>query len=363
MAKAPLIISLADYETRKPEITAQLIESAKTSGFFYVKDHGIPQATIAAMHATGKRFFHQPAQEKDKLPKVIWEDVELVGYERNDVADGTIREALFTKADGYHPEMDAAWPKESLLPGFKEAMVSFQKLVPPIAKKIVGCLALGLGFPEGFFEKTMDERDPDNHTLMLFQYYNEMKGLRVKGDTNRITAHTDETLITLLFNEPTSTGLEIAMGKDGKAVTSDTTAGQSMVDKWQPSPPIPGCIIVNIGDTMQYWSDGELLSNFHRVRCPRPDEHQGVTGDTYGCYQVDSWTPCPPIPGCFTVNIGDPLQYWSNGVLPSNYHRVRCPRPGEYQGDRYSMLASQMLRTRVAPGVLRYHVQPAEPSF
>jgi isopenicillin N synthase-like dioxygenase len=275
MAKAPLIISLADYETRKPEITAQLMESAKTSGFFYIKDHGIPQETIAAMHSTGKKYFHQPAEEKDKLPKVIWEDVELVGYERNDVADGTIREACFMKCDGYHPEMDAAWPKESLLPGFKEQMVSFQKLVPPVAKKIVGCLALGLGYPEDFFEQTMNERDPDNHTLMLFQYYNEMKGLRVKGDTNRITAHTDETLITLLFNELTSTGLEIAMGKDGKAVTSDTTAGQYMVDKWHPTPPVPGCIIVNIGDTMQYWSDGELLSNFHRVRCPRPDEHQG----------------------------------------------------------------------------------------
>ncbi len=45
--------------------------------------------------------------------------------------------------------------------------------------------------------------------------------------------------------------------------------------------------------------------------------------------QVESWNPCPPLPGCISVNIGDPLQFWSDGVLKSNYHRVRMPLPGE----------------------------------
>ena len=50
-----------------------------------------------------------------------------------------------------------------------------------------------------------------------------------------------------------------------------------------------------------------------------------------GHYEVESWTPCPPLPGCITVNIGDPLQFWSDGVLKSNYHRVRMPYPDEPQ--------------------------------
>ena len=45
--------------------------------------------------------------------------------------------------------------------------------------------------------------------------------------------------------------------------------------------------------------------------------------------QVDNWTDCPPKPGCITVNVGDPLQFWSDGLLKSNYHRVRMPKEGE----------------------------------
>lgn len=44
---------------------------------------------------------------------------------------------------------------------------------------------------------------------------------------------------------------------------------------------------------------------------------------------MESWHPCPHIPGCIVVNVGDSLQAWSDGILKSNYHRVRMPTPGE----------------------------------
>ena len=45
--------------------------------------------------------------------------------------------------------------------------------------------------------------------------------------------------------------------------------------------------------------------------------------------QVDKWNDCPSKPSCIIVNIGDALQYWSDGLLKSNFHRVRLPREGE----------------------------------
>ena len=57
--------------------------------------------------------------------------------------------------------------------------------------------------------------------------------------------------------------------------------------------------------------------------------------------QVESWHPCPHIPGCIVVNVGDSLQAWSDGVLKSNYHRVRMPKPGEP-----TVRCSPLLRTR-----------------
>ena len=53
--------------------------------------------------------------------------------------------------------------------------------------------------------------------------------------------------------------------------------------------------------------------------------------------QVEAWHPCPHIPGCITVNIGDALQRFSDGLLKSNFHRVRMPADGESQARAISM--------------------------
>ena len=50
-----------------------------------------------------------------------------------------------------------------------------------------------------------------------------------------------------------------------------------------------------------------------------------------------AWTPVPPVEGVITCNIGDMLMRWSDDQLLSNFHRVRNPGPGDYQGDRYSL--------------------------
>lgn len=50
-----------------------------------------------------------------------------------------------------------------------------------------------------------------------------------------------------------------------------------------------------------------------------------------------AWTPVEPSNEAITCNIGDMLMRWSDDKLPSNFHRVRAPRAGEYLGPRYSI--------------------------
>ncbi|MDM0046052.1 2OG-Fe(II) oxygenase family protein [Variovorax dokdonensis] len=50
-----------------------------------------------------------------------------------------------------------------------------------------------------------------------------------------------------------------------------------------------------------------------------------------------AWTPIPPEEDLITCNIGDMLMRWSDDKLPSNFHRVKNPLPGEYMGPRYSL--------------------------
>lgn len=50
-----------------------------------------------------------------------------------------------------------------------------------------------------------------------------------------------------------------------------------------------------------------------------------------------AWTPVPPDEKVITCNIGDMLMRWSDDQLPSNFHRVKNPQPGEDMGARYSI--------------------------
>jgi isopenicillin N synthase-like dioxygenase len=55
--------------------------------------------------------------------------------------------------------------------------------------------------------------------------------------------------------------------------------------------------------------------------------------DTVGGLEVKRrdgvWIAAPPIPGAFTINVGDMLMWWSNGRYLSNSHRVRNKSKGE----------------------------------
>lgn len=55
--------------------------------------------------------------------------------------------------------------------------------------------------------------------------------------------------------------------------------------------------------------------------------------------EMDSqaWTSVTPDEEAITCNIGDMLMRWSDDQLPSNFHRVKNPLPGEYMGPRYSI--------------------------
>lgn len=91
------------------------------------------------------------------------------------------------------------------------------------------------------------------------------------GVVRRVTWHGDECdqeLDCSMLSLSGETGLEVCAGKD----TTPKEAMQSGL--WVPCDPVPGAITVNIGDALQYWSDGRLKPIFHRVRLPGKDEYQ-----------------------------------------------------------------------------------------
>jgi hypothetical protein len=60
--------NVLDFEQRKDEITAQLIEAAEYAGFFTLIDHDISKEEIEAQFSISKAFFDLPADVKGKTP-------------------------------------------------------------------------------------------------------------------------------------------------------------------------------------------------------------------------------------------------------------------------------------------------------
>jgi isopenicillin N synthase-like dioxygenase len=92
-----------------------------------------------------------------------------------------------------------------------------------------------------------------NYTVWLL-HYPAIQG-PVKDGQERCGEHTDWGTITLLFQSDQG-GLEVRL----------------RTGEWICAPPLADCVLVNIGDQLQAWTGGRLVSTPHRVRADRsPD--------------------------------------------------------------------------------------------
>jgi isopenicillin N synthase-like dioxygenase len=90
-------------------------------------------------------------------------------------------------------------------------------------------------------------------------------------------------------------------------------------------------------DTLELWRAG-AHTDFDCLTMLYQREGQGGLQVCPGKeYEAQEWTSIPPNEDTITCNIGDMLMRWSDDQLPSNFHRVKNPAPGESMGPRYSL--------------------------
>lgn len=63
-----VLIEFQDFDKRKEEVIAQLLNAAEYAGFFTLVDHGISKEEIEAQFAISKAFFDLPPEDKAKTP-------------------------------------------------------------------------------------------------------------------------------------------------------------------------------------------------------------------------------------------------------------------------------------------------------
>ncbi|KAL3529176.1 hypothetical protein ACH5RR_008498 [Cinchona calisaya] len=218
--------------------------ACKTWGVFQVRNHGISKILLDEIESTGKRLFSLPMHQKLKasrspdgisgyglarissfFPKIMW-------------SEG------FTIIGSPVEHAHQLWPQDCTK--FCDVIQEYEKEMKKLARKLILLILGSLGLteedvkwagPEGAFEG-------GSAALQFNSYPVCPEPDRAMG----LAAHTDSTILTILHQNNTS-GLQVL--RDGNG--------------WVTVPPLPGALVVNIGDLLHILSNGLYPSVLHRV--------------------------------------------------------------------------------------------------
>ncbi|CAN8102385.1 unnamed protein product [Discula destructiva] len=254
-----------DLDARKA-LAATIRDAAENTGFFYIKNHGIPRAAIDAAHAQAKAFFAQPEDRKREAATAKsaffngWTAVHgsfISPTESRDYREGF----MWSYDPRYDPEPkagvpadvapslkgeDFVWEATDHLPGFKTDVLAYWRECLTLARRLIRVFALALSLPEAYFDGIVTFPGADG----VFNYYpaaSEAGGEDAPIDVG-LGAHTDLQSFTLLWQDAVG-GLQVL-----------THEGQ-----WVKVPPVQDSFVVNIGDFMSRLSNDRFKSTVHRV--------------------------------------------------------------------------------------------------
>ena len=230
--------------------------AARDVGFFYLSGHGISASETDEVLDASRRFFALP--ETDKLAIEMVKSSQFRGYTRagGELTKGAAdwREQLdigverqpIPQGPGIAPWTRLQGPNQwpSALPDLKPALLAWQTTATAVAIRLLKAFALSLDQPEDAFDAIY--RDSPNHRMKIVRY----PGRDATDGDQGVGAHKDGGFLTLLLQDDNK-GLQVEY--DGSWVNVD---------------PLPGTLVVNIGELLELASNGYLRATVHRVVTP-----------------------------------------------------------------------------------------------
>ncbi|CAC5411627.1 unnamed protein product [Mytilus coruscus] len=219
------------------KLGSEMCKALEDIGFCYLKNHGISQDVINDAFSSSRKFFMQPDEEKEKFARSKSKILTLDGLEKRE------------------------WP--SHFPELKSSMEILWDKGTELSLKVFDVIAYGLNLEDKQFFRKCHKLigTPNNKSLLRSLFYPEIPAdYEIKEGQLRCGEHTDYGPLTLLFQDEVG-GLEVR-NQDGQFV---------------PATPIPGTILVNIGDTLQRWTADKLIATKHRILMPSANMERGQT--------------------------------------------------------------------------------------
>lgn len=242
---------------QRAAVARELRAACEQRGFFYIRNHGIPETLLARVFALTEAFFDQPLDAKLALDKRFsscnrgYEPLRAQRLESGAPPD--LKESFYIGeevpasdsrvAAGWFNTGPNQWPADDL-GGFRETMNSYFQAAHALGVLVTRGLEQSLDLPERYFDGYLEGAAS---TLRLL-HYPPQPALPLPGEKG-CGEHTDFGGVTLLLQDA-SGGLQVR-----------DVERQSWID----APPIPGTFVVNIGDLFARWTNGRYQSTLHRV--------------------------------------------------------------------------------------------------
>jgi isopenicillin N synthase-like dioxygenase len=244
------------------DAASQIHKACREIGFFYVKNHGVPQALIDAQFDCARRFYALPTEKKLAIhmkKSAATAGYEPIGGQILDSQDASAPKAPPDLKESFYCAMelpdDHPWATKKIrgfghnqwpegLPGFREQTLAYQAAMRDLGNRVLAELALSLELPRDYFVAFYDM---PGTTLRLLRYPPHPQA--ALANQLGAGAHTDWGGVTLLAQDELG-GLEV----------------RNVNDEWIQATPVPGTFVVNLGDLMQRWTNGLYRSNMHRVK-------------------------------------------------------------------------------------------------
>lgn len=238
------IIDISDIAdpSHRLAIAEKITAATAEWGFLLLSGHPIPIAEVNEMFTLSHDFFLLEESKKEPWPLDTATNLGYIGSLKDLKKDDKMS-MWFGGPSG------ALIKSKEQLPLYWHdhlaRLEDFKSDCHKLVLQLLECFALALDLPEpDFFAKAHDPSLGKGNSLRMLFY--PARSEKPEGST-RMQPHTDSGSVTLLFQQ--NPGLEVL----------------SPEDKWVAAPCIDEMILINIGDTLAFWSGGQLKATKHRV--------------------------------------------------------------------------------------------------
>ncbi len=245
-----------------PGFIEQLRHATHHVGFFQITGYGASPGQPERLLDLIRRFFALPLEERMKL------DNRLSPHFRGYTRMGT--EVTQGRADAreqidYSPEREPVsdypedqpywllqgpnlWPEESF-PELKPAAMEWAELMSQVGMELLRAIAVSLKLPEDYFDEPFQ-----GSPAWMGKLVHYVGGVVEAAGDQGVGSHADYGFVTLLLQDDVG-GLEVL--PPGAL-------------EWAPVEPIPGSLVVNLGEMLEVATEGYLVATIHRVQAPPP---------------------------------------------------------------------------------------------